>query len=156
MRHFQKIYFPTVVFLAMAIGSWNGPAAETNRAVRVAVVSGLTRTGVWSEIVKRFESESGHKVEVVTGQRPEVAKALREGRVDCAVMHSGDVATALMTEGFGTNLVAWARNEYVIVGPSSDPAHIKGLTDAATALKRISAAQSAFVNHEGAGSRSLG
>jgi tungstate transport system substrate-binding protein len=152
----QQFILPSLILAALT-GSNPVPAAEppTTQPVRVAVVQGLTRTGLWSEIIKRFEKESGRKVEVTTGQRPDVAKALREGRVDCAVMHTGDVATALVTEGFGTTMQAWARNEYVMIGPGSDPAMIKGLNDGAEALKRVGGTQSTFVNHEGAGSREL-
>ena len=116
----------------------------------------MTTTGLWQEISARFEAVSHRKVElVVTDQRQVVAATLREGRVDLVTMHSGDITTDLVSDGYGINMRPWTRNDLVLVGPSDDPAGIRGLTNGATALRRIADTQSAYVDFAGIGSREL-
>lgn len=126
------------------------------RVVRCAVIGGMTMTELWPEIARRFEADTGCKAEVVvTGPRPELDKALREGTVDLLTMHSGDVTTDLVADGFGVNMRPWTRNELCIVGPPDDPAGVRGMTNGAAALRKIADAKERFVDFQGIGSREL-
>ncbi|MCE5328548.1 MAG: substrate-binding domain-containing protein [Planctomycetaceae bacterium] len=132
------------------------PAAGDKNPVRVAVIGGMTMTGVWPRIAEKFTAATGYPVEVViTGPRPGLAAAMREGRIDLLTMHSGDITTGLVADGFATNLRPWAKNDLVIVGPASDPAKIKGMKDGAAALKQIVAAKAKYVDFHGIGSREV-
>lgn len=113
-------------------------------------------TGLWQEISQMFEKETGYNVELVaTGQREKLAETLREGKVDLLTMHSGDITTDLVADGYGTNMRPWARNELVIVGPSNDPAEIRGLRDGSEAFRRIAAHHANFVDFQDIGSREV-
>jgi tungstate transport system substrate-binding protein len=127
-----------------------------NRVVRCAVIGGMTMTGLWPEIVKLFEAESGYRCQLVaTGPRPEIAEVFRAGKADLLTMHSGDITTDLVADGLAINMRPWTRNELSIVGPTSDPAHIRGMTNGAAALRAIAAAKARFVDFQGVGSREL-
>src|SRR5215472_3765606 len=119
------------------------PALAAQRhVVRCAVIGGMTMTGLWPEIAKMFEAETGYHVEVVaTGERPLLDKAIRSGQVDLLTMHSGDITTDIVADGIGINMRPWTRNELVIVGPTNDPAGIRGMTNGAAALQKIAAAR---------------
>jgi len=137
------------VTLAIHLHSLN---AARHRVVRCAVIGGMTMTGLWPAIAKMFEDQTGYHVLVVaTGERPLLDKAIRAGKVDLLTMHSGDI----IADGIAVNMRPWTRNELVIVGPTNDPAGIRGLTNGALALKRIAAAQANFVDFQGIGSREL-
>jgi tungstate transport system substrate-binding protein len=124
--------------------------------IRCAVIGGMTMTGLWQAISKIFEAETPYRVEVVaTGQRPVLDAALREGKVDLLTMHSGDITTDLVADGFGINMRPWTRNELCIVGPPSDPAHIRGMHDGAAAFRKIAGVRANFVDFQGIGSREL-
>jgi tungstate transport system substrate-binding protein len=129
---------------------------SSNRVVRCAVIGGMTMTGLWPEIVKRFEADTHYRCELVaTGPRPEIAEPFRAGKADLLTMHSGDITTDLVADGFGINMRPWTRNELSIVGPTSDPARIRGMTNGAAALRRIVEARARFVDFQGVGSREL-
>ena len=103
-----------------------------------------------------FEAETDYRIEVVaTGPRPILNEAMRAGKVDLLTMHSGDITTDLVADGFGINMRPWTRNELCVLGPSSDPAHIHGMTNGAAALRKIAAAHAKFVDFQGIGSREL-
>jgi tungstate transport system substrate-binding protein len=116
----------------------------------------MTMTGLWPEIAKRFEADTGYQVEVVaTGPRPELDRAMRQGKADLLTMHSGDITTDLVADGYGVKMRPWTRNELCIVGPPDDPARIRGLTNGAAALRKIQEANARFVDFQGIGSREL-
>lgn len=141
--------------LCASCGKKTGAPADA-KVVRCAVIGGMTMTGLWQEIAKMFEAESGYKIEVVaTGPRPVLDAAMRAGKVDLLTMHSGDITTDLVADGFGSNMRPWTRNELCIVGPPDDPAHIRGMTNGAAALRKIAEAKAHFVDFQGIGSREL-
>ena len=147
-----------LIFASIACSACNAaikPSPE-NRVVRVAVIGGMTMTGMWQEVSKMFEARTGYKVQVVaTGPRPICAKALREGKVDLLTMHSGDITTDLVADGYGVNMRPWTHNDLVIVGPANDPAKVRGLHDGVEAFRRIAAAKANFVDFQGVGSREM-
>jgi tungstate transport system substrate-binding protein len=146
------------VLLILFVGSCSRSVetpADTH-TIRCAVIGGMTMTGLWQEIAKMFEAQSGYHVEVVaTGPRPILDAAMRAGKVDLLTMHSGDITTDLVADGYGVNMRPWTRNELCIVGPPDDPAHVRGMTNGAAALRKIAAAKARFVDFEGIGSREL-
>ncbi len=127
-----------------------------NRVVRCAVIGGMTMSGLWPEIARRFEAQTGYRVHVVaTGPRPILDAAMRKGQVDLLTMHSGDITTDLIADGICVNMRPWTRNELVLLGPPEDPARIRGMTNGAAALRRIAESQSHFVDFQGVGSREM-
>jgi tungstate transport system substrate-binding protein len=153
----QRASFLLILILvgASSCGRKSDVAVDA-KVVRCAVIGGMTMTGLWPEISRMFEAESGYKVEVVaTGPRPDLDKVMREGKVDLLTMHSGDITTDLVADGFGTNMRPWTRNELCILGPPSDPAQVRGMTNGAAALRKIAEAKARFVDFQGIGSREL-
>jgi tungstate transport system substrate-binding protein len=154
----KALAIPMLVSLFTA--GCNKPAASKpqpdNRVVRCAVIGGMTMTGLWPEILKVFEADTGYRCELVaTGPRPEISAVFRAGKADLITMHSGDITTDLVADGYGVNMRPWTRNELSIVGPTNDPADIRGMTNGAAALRRIAETKSRFVDFQGVGSREL-
>jgi len=146
-----------VVAATLSLHLYNLSRLSARRhVVRCAVIGGMTMTGLWPEISKMFEAQTGYHVEVViTGERPLLDKAIRAGQVDLLTMHSGDITTDIIADGIAVNMRPWTRNELVIVGPADDPAGVRGMTNGALALKKIAAAQAKFVDFQGIGSREM-
>src|SRR5262245_25760907 len=123
------------VWLLIAAGSFlstSGSAAQDDVSaqsaviVRCAVVGGLNELDFWPQIGDRFERASGHRVKIgATGPKHAIAAAFKAGEADVIVMHASDTMINLVADGFGENPQPWARNDFVIVGPTSDPAKIK-------------------------------
>jgi tungstate transport system substrate-binding protein len=131
-------------------------SAEDKPPVRVAVIGGMTSTGMWEELAAKFTADTGWKTQLVaTGPKVTLMEPFKRGEVDLLTMHGSIEATDLVANGFGTNMRPWARNEHNIIGPPSDPAGIRGMKDGAEALKKIAAAKAPFVDFYGPGSREL-
>ncbi len=131
-------------------------AAKNEKVVRACVIGGMTLTGTWQEIAAMFEKQTGYRVEVVvTGPRTKISPVFRAGNADILTMHSGDITTNLVVDGYGINMRPWAQNDLVILGPADDPAKIRGLTSAVEAYRRIAETQSPFLDVMGAGKREM-
>lgn len=102
-------------------------------------------SGLFGNILPLFEKKTGIKVKVVargTGAAIEMGK---RGDADVAFVHAKEQELKAVEEGFFVNRHDVMYNDFVIVGPSDDPAKIKGIKSAADAFKKI-AASSQFVS----------
>jgi len=130
--------------------------AAKKEPVRVAVIGGMTLGGMWPELAEKFTQDTGWPVELVaTGPKAVLTQALKGGLVDLITLHASDEATEMVANGFAKDSLPWARNEHCIMGPSADPAGIRGMTDGAAALKKIAESQSNYVDFMGPGSREV-
>lgn len=125
--------------------------------VRTAVIGGMVQTtDLWARISEMFEQETGIKVVVViSGTRPILAESMRNGEVDLLTMHSGDITTNLVADGYAMEMRPWTRNNLVIVGPEDDPAGIAGMKDGAAALQKIVDSGCQFVDSRSMGPREM-
>jgi tungstate transport system substrate-binding protein len=125
------------VFAVLAVLSFSSAAAPVRaqqRVLRVAVV--ITPDVLLTDLIGFFERASGYRVTLqITENVFDVARA---GGADLVIAHYGHQGTeAFIADGLGR----WPRmafaNQAVLVGPASDPAGIRGLSDAADAISRI-------------------
>ena len=124
--------------------------------VRVAVIGGVVASGMWVELAKRVEAETGLKLKLVAaGEKGVLVDAIRRGEADFATMHASDEAANLVADGFVTDMRPWMRNELIIAGPADDPAGIRGMTNGAAALRKIAEARAPYVNFNGSGAHAV-
>lgn len=123
-----------VLIAALALTAATRPLHAQQRVLRVAVVN--TPDVLLDDLIGFFERASGYRVTLqITESVFDVARA---GGADLVIAHYGHAGTeAFMTDGLGR----WPRmvfaNQAVLVGPSGDPAGVRGLKDAAEAINRI-------------------
>lgn len=124
------------------------PGAPPHQTIRVAVIGGMMETGFWPALASRFEAASGHTVKLAaSGPKPVVIAAFKKGGIDLITVHASDAMVNLVADGLAKDPQPWLRNDLVIVGPTADPAHIKGETDAAAAIGKIIAAKAPLLVH---------
>lgn len=124
--------------------------------VRCAAVGGLNEIDFWPQLADRFQRATGHRLEfVAVGPKHVIVEAFKSGEADVILMHSSDAMINLVADGFGENSQPWAKNDFVIVGPASDPAKIKGEKDAVAALARIIETKTKFLLHASSGVNEL-
>jgi tungstate transport system substrate-binding protein len=145
-------------FPATRAGMATGPTTglNTGPVVRCAVINGMNFTGFWRAVTDRFTADTGIRVETVSfGEKAIIDSSFRDGGVDLLTMHACDKIINLVADGLARDPQPWARNDLVIVGPKSDPAKIRGLTDAAEAFRRIAATRSPLVVHASLGAQEV-
>lgn len=131
-------------------------APTTGPSVRVAVIGGMVFTGFWNALAERYEQQTGVHVDLIAaGPKNDIVRVFEQGHVDVITMHASDTMINLVANGYTLDPQPWMRNDLIIVGPPDDPAGIKGMTDAAAALKRIAVAKSPFVVHSSLGAQEV-
>jgi len=121
--------------------------------VRLAMVN--VPDDVVRPLLPVFEKQSGRRAEIVyTGNDP--FAVAREGKADLVISHYGHQGVEpFVTQGFGLWPHPVFANQMALIGPSSDPARVRGLTDAAEALRRIAASKSTFLVNDSEGAKYL-
>ncbi|PZW42304.1 tungstate transport system substrate-binding protein [Humitalea rosea] len=132
--------------LAVFLGALALPALAQERSITVASTTSTEQSGLFGYLLPIFTQASGITVRVValgTGQALDVG---RRGDADVLFVHDRVAETRFVTEGYGGPRHHVMFNDFVLIGPAADPAHIAGLRDTAEALRRIAAAASPFVS----------
>jgi len=121
-------------------------AAFAETRIRMASTTSTQNSGLFDYLLPVFEKNTGIKIDVVavgTGASIEIGK---RGDADVVFVHAKEQELKAVEEGFFVNRHDVMYNDFVIIGPPSDPAKIKGMRSAADALKAISISGSSFVS----------
>jgi tungstate transport system substrate-binding protein len=116
------------------------------RFITVASTTSTEQSGLFAHLLPAFEGDTGIKVRVVavgTGQALDIG---RRGDADVVFVHDRPAEDRFMAEGQGLKRYPVMYNDFVIVGPQSDPAHVKGGKDVLAAFRAVAAAQVPFVS----------
>ena len=121
-----------------------GPSQST-KFILLSSTIGPIDAGIVGLLEDEFEKETGIRVRHVGAGTGAALDIARKGNVDLVLVHAKSLEEKFVQEGFGTERFDLMYNDFVIVGPASDPAGIKGMKNAPEALKRISQKQVVFV-----------
>jgi tungstate transport system substrate-binding protein len=116
------------------------------RFITVASTTSTEQSGLFGHLLPRFEQKTGIKVRVVavgTGQALDLA---RRGDADVVFVHARAAEEKFLAEGHGVKRFPVMYNDFVLVGPNTDPAKIGGSKDSLEALKKVEAAKAPFVS----------
>jgi tungstate transport system substrate-binding protein len=122
------------------------PAWSADNAIVLASTTSVEASGLLANILPQFTAKTGITVNVVAQGTGKALDTARRGDADVLLVHDPEAEQQFMDEGHGSvrRQIAW--NDFIIVGPSSDPAHVRGGNDSVSALKAIAAAQAPFVS----------
>jgi tungstate transport system substrate-binding protein len=132
------------VCLAVAVAVLPGSAlAET---IRLASTTSVDNSGLLGAILPQFTKETGIEVHVLAQGTGQALDTARRGDADLVLVHDPEAEQKFVDEGHGLTPRQIAWNDFIVVGPDSDPAKIKGGSDAVAAFKKIDDAKAAFVS----------
>jgi tungstate transport system substrate-binding protein len=121
-------------------------AAAQPRFITVASTTSTEQSGLFRHLLPIFETKTGIQVRVValgTGQALDLG---RRGDADVVFVHARPLEEKFIAEGYGVKRFEVMYNDFVLVGPKSDAAKVRGSKDIVAALRRIYAAQVPFVS----------
>jgi len=119
---------------------------KTSKFILLSSTIGPIDSGIVDLLENEFEKEAGIRVRHVGAGTGAALDIARKGNVDMVLVHAKSLEEKFVIEGFGTERIDLMYNDFVIVGPSSDPAGIKGVKQATEALKRISEKGVTFIS----------
>ncbi|MEJ2708028.1 MAG: substrate-binding domain-containing protein [Anaerolineales bacterium] len=158
---FKKAALFITIMLAVSLAVGCSPAAtpapaETSapessgggetQTLTLATTTSTQDSGLLDYILPDFESEYNTKVDVIAVGTGQALQLGEDGNADVLLVHARAREDAFMDAGHGVRREDVMYNDFVIVGPESDPAGIQGMTDAAQAFQKIAEAQAPFVS----------
>ena len=148
MRESQKKLFAGVMLLAVvgAAASYAFLSSPREKSITLASTTSTENSGLLGYLLPIFKDESGIGVRVVAVGTGQAMRMAMKGDADVVLVHHRPSEEEFVKEGYGVERVAVMHNDFVIVGPASDPAGIKGMTDAAAALGRVRSSRAVFVS----------
>jgi tungstate transport system substrate-binding protein len=122
------------------------PLALAQDVIRMSTTTSTENSGLLKYLIPAFEARTGAKVNIIavgTGKALELGK---NGDVDVCLVHARKLEDQFVAEGWGIDRRDVMHNDFIVVGPASDPAHVKGMNDALAAFRKIAGANVKFIS----------
>ena len=136
-------------FLAFAIllciASVGTPSSADDRSIVVASTTSTQDSGLFDHLLPIFKAKTGIDVKVIAQGTGQALDTARRGDADVVFVHAKPQEERFVADGFGVKRFDVMYNDFVLIGPKSDPAGVKG-KDIVTALKAIEAKGAPFVS----------
>ena len=134
-----------VVAMAFVIaGTLSSTAAE--RFITVASTTSTENSGLFRYLLPLFQHDTGIEARVVAVGTGQAIALAQRGDADVLLVHHKPSEEQFVAEGFGVTRYDVMYNDFVLAGPQTDPAGVKGTTDVATALAQIAGRHAVFVS----------
>ncbi len=121
-------------------------AAPAQKYITVSSTTSTENSGLFKHILPIFEKKTGIDVRVVAQGTGQALDTARRGDADVVFVHAKAAEEKFIKEGHGVKRYPVMYNDFVLVGPKSDPAKIAGGKDITPALKKIKATGAPFVS----------
>jgi tungstate transport system substrate-binding protein len=139
----MKVIRALLVLAILLLLSGNVFATEH---LRLATTTSTENSGLLAELLPPFEQANDCQVDVIAVGTGKAIKLGETGDVDVVMVHARSKEDKFVADGFGVDRRDVMYNDFVLLGPDSDPAGIKGVTDIAAAIAKIAAANITFVS----------
>ena len=123
-----------------------GPALAQDKSIVVSSTTSTTDSGLFNHILPLFKKKTGIDVKVVSQGTGQALETGRRGDSDVVFVHARQQEEKFVADGFGVKRFPVMYNDFVLIGPKSDPAGIKGSKDIAAALKAIKGKSAPFIS----------
>jgi tungstate transport system substrate-binding protein len=123
-----------------------GSALAQDKSIVVASTTSTQDSGLFGHILPMFKAKTGIDVKVVAQGTGQALDTGRRGDADVVFVHAKPAEEKFLAEGFGVKRYPVMYNDFVLIGPKSDPAGIKGSKDIVAALGAIKAKGADFVS----------
>lgn len=138
--------FTAIAIILTFLASSGASASAQEQSIVVASTTSTRDSGLFDHILPLFTTRTGIEVRVVAQGTGQALDAGRRGDADVVFVHASAQEEKFVQQGFGVRRFDVMYNDFVLIGPRSDPAGIKGSPDIAVALISIQSKKAAFVS----------
>ena len=135
-----------LVVLALGAVIAATPALAQDKSIVVASTTSTQDSGLFEYLLPLFKKKTGITVKVVAQGTGQALDTGRRGDADVVFVHAKSAEEKFLAEGQGVQRFPVMYNDFVLIGPKSDPAGIKGMKDVARAFQTIKEKQASFIS----------
>jgi tungstate transport system substrate-binding protein len=125
---------------------FSASAVAQGQSIVVASTTSTEDSGLFGHILPLFKARTGIDVKVVAQGTGQALDTARRGDADVVFVHAKSAEEKFLAEGFGVKRYPVMYNDFVLIGPRSDPAGIKGSSDILAALETLESKAIAFIS----------
>ena len=143
---FNRRFFIAAAALGAVIAAAPVASAQEEKSIVVSSTTSTQDSGLFGHILPLFKQKTGIDVKVVAQGTGQALDTGRRGDADVVFVHAKSAEEKFLAEGEGVKRYPVMYNDFVLIGPNSDPAGIKGVKDVAKALQTIKEKQAPFIS----------
>jgi len=136
----------TICWIALAATAWSMPGQAADRFITLASTTSTENSGLFEHMLPQFEAETGIAVRVIAVGTGQAMRLGQNGDADLLLVHHRPSEERFVAEGYGKVRYDVMYNDFIVVGPSADPAGITGFDSVAGAFGRIAVTQATFAS----------
>jgi len=142
----MKRFVVPVLLTCVALAILAVDASAADKVLKMSTTTSTQASGLLDVLLPELEKDTGIQVKVIAKGTGAAIRDGMDGNVDVIFVHAKGREEKFVADGYGTKRYAVMHNDFVILGPPSDPAGIKGEKSAAAGLARIAAAKQPFIS----------
>ena len=123
-----------------------GIAQAQQKNIIMATTTSTQDSGLLDVLLPIFEKKTGYFVKTIAVGSGQAMAMGQKGEADVLLVHSPEAEKKFMSDGYGVNRRLVMHNDFIIVGPKTDPARIKGSKSSVDAFKKIAASNAVFMS----------
>jgi tungstate transport system substrate-binding protein len=131
---------------AAALIAAHAPAFAQDKSIVVSSTTSTTDSGLFNHILPLFKKKTGIDVKVVSQGTGQALDTGRRGDSDVVFVHARSQEEKFVADGYGVKRFPVMYNDFILIGPKSDPVGVKGTKDIVAALKKIRERSAAFIS----------
>jgi tungstate transport system substrate-binding protein len=142
--HNRRTFIAAAALAAIAFAAPSAHAQD--KSIVVASTTSTQDSGLFEYLLPIFKQQTGITVKVVAQGTGQALDTGRRGDADVVFVHAKSAEEKFLAEGQGVKRFPVMYNDFVLIGPKSDPAHVKGMKDVAKAFQTIKDKQTSFIS----------
>ena len=146
MKKYIFLLFILLISFIYSIGCFAEGQTEKPERLKLATTTSTENTGLLDVLIPAFTAATGVEVDVIAVGTGKAITLGENGDVDIIMVHARNKEDRFVSEGYGVNRRDLMHNDFIILGPSDDPAGISNTNSASEALEKISISASDFIS----------
>jgi tungstate transport system substrate-binding protein len=147
MKMEDRMFNRRTIIAAAVAAAFIAPAVHAqDKSIVVASTTSTQDSGLFGYLLPIVKEKTGITVKVVAQGTGQALDTGRRGDADVVWVHAKSAELKFLAEGQGVKRYPVMYNDFVLIGPKSDPAHVKGMTDVAKAFQRLKDKQASFIS----------
>ncbi len=143
----MRLRYLAIFFLTLVMaGALTGASRAAPRALLLASTTSTENSGLFAYLLPIFEAATGIETRVIAAGTGQALRLARNGDADVLLVHDPGAERKFVADGFGLDRRRIMYNDFVLLGPASDPAGVAGTTDIRAALRAIAKQRAVFVS----------
>ncbi len=134
----QTLYLLTLFVMTTVVNA--------EQVLRMSTTTSTENSGLLAVLNPVFEQQNNVRLDVIAVGTGKALKLGENGDVDVVFVHAPEAEMKFVADGFGVDRKAVMHNDFVILGPASDPAHVKGSSTAIEAMQKINNSKALFIS----------